>query len=327
MNNTTISQASRRFDISTRTLRYYEQLGLIRGIRGEDYAYRTYDDESLARIGQIVLLRKLRVPLSQIEALLKRDDVREAIAAFERHAANLTAEIDALDTVREVLRALIRYLSAAQPSRLWDGLLSDESVRALAARLAPEPMNLKEKKTMENLNRVQESLHALRDVRIVYLPPSTVASAHFIGPDPEDVAGRWIDEFVKGSGLVQAKPDLRLYGFNHPNPVDESNAHGYEFWVTVPDGWDVPAPLTKQHFGGGLYAAHMIRMGDFHEWDWLDRWVRENGAYAYRGDGNPENMFGALEEHLNYYTHITEGDRGAFQLDLLIPVKRSEGGL
>ena len=323
MNNMSISQASRRFDVSTRTLRYYEQLGLIRSIRGEDYAYRCYDDESIVRIGQIVLLRKLRVPLSQIEALLRRDDVREAIAAFERHAANLTAEIHALDTVREVLRALIAHLATVRPLRLSDGLLSDESVRALAARIAPEPVNVKERKTMEDLNKAQESLHTLRDVRIVYLPPSTVASAHFVGPDPEDVVARRIDEFVKNTGLAQAKSDLRLYGFNHPNPVDESNAHGYEFWVTIPDDWDVPAPLTKRYFEGGLYAAHVIRMGDFHEWDWLDRWVRENGAYAYRGDGNPENMFGALEEHLNYYTHITEGERGEVQLDLLIPVKQA----
>jgi len=34
----TISQVSKSFGISTRTLRYYEQLGLIKSIKKEDYA-------------------------------------------------------------------------------------------------------------------------------------------------------------------------------------------------------------------------------------------------------------------------------------------------
>ncbi|MCL1952223.1 MAG: MerR family DNA-binding transcriptional regulator, partial [Oscillospiraceae bacterium] len=32
-----------RYDISARTLRYYEDMGLLTSTRGEDYAYRLYD--------------------------------------------------------------------------------------------------------------------------------------------------------------------------------------------------------------------------------------------------------------------------------------------
>lgn len=72
----------------------------------------------------------------------------------------------------------------------------------------------------------------------------------------------------------------------------------------------------------------MIQMGNFHEWGWLDNWVREssmNGEYIYCGSGNSENMFGSLEEHLNYHDHIIEtttGEPETTQLDLLIPVKK-----
>lgn len=37
----TISQVSKSFNISTRTLRYYEQIGLIKSEKINDYAYRT----------------------------------------------------------------------------------------------------------------------------------------------------------------------------------------------------------------------------------------------------------------------------------------------
>ena len=51
--------------------------------------------------------------------------------------------------------------------------------------------------------------------------------------------------------------------------------------------------------------------------------AQENGEYVYRGSGNPENMFGSLEEHLNYFTlvqEMQEGEPEVLQLDLLIPV-------
>ena len=44
MKLTTISEISREMNISTRTLRYYEQIGLIESVKRDDYAYRTYDE-------------------------------------------------------------------------------------------------------------------------------------------------------------------------------------------------------------------------------------------------------------------------------------------
>ena len=173
------------------------------------------------------------------------------------------------------------------------------------------------------LRQADAALPKLRDVRIVYLPPATVAASHFIGDEPENVAEERIQAFAKASNITAVKPDVRLYGFNHPNPVEETNAHGYEFWLTIPDDLDVPEPLQKKQFAGGFYAAHMIRMGDFHEWAWLDEWLRASEEYEYRDNGRPENMFDALEEHLNAYTYLREGgDPGLTQLDLLIPVKK-----
>lgn len=47
---TTISEVSKTYDVSTRTLRYYEELGIIHSTRKEDYAYRVYDDEAISRL-------------------------------------------------------------------------------------------------------------------------------------------------------------------------------------------------------------------------------------------------------------------------------------
>jgi len=37
-------------------------------------------------------------------------------------------------------------------------------------------------------------------------------------------------------------------------------------WVTIPEEMDVPEPIVKKRFEGGLYAAHMIPFGAFEEW-------------------------------------------------------------
>ena len=66
----TASQVSRNYGISTRMLRYYEQAGLIQSLRKEDYAYRVYDESAVNRLRQIIVLRKLRVPVKQIIAYL-----------------------------------------------------------------------------------------------------------------------------------------------------------------------------------------------------------------------------------------------------------------
>ena len=93
--------------------------------------------------------------------------------------------------------------------------------------------------------------------------------------------------------------------------------------MTIPDDFEVPAPLVKKRFEGGLYAAHMIQFGAFEEWGWLIEWVMQNKKYEYRGDWNGANQFGCLEEHLNYVNrvHFTASEADGMQLDLLVPIK------
>lgn len=158
---------------------------------------------------------------------------------------------------------------------------------------------------MEELNKANESLSKLKDVRFVYLAPATVAASHYIGENPEQNAAAPLDKFSKESGLCKIKPDLRHYGFNHPNPSNDRPYYGYEMWITNPDDMDVPMPLTKKQFKGGLYAAHMIPMGNFHEWEWLWEWAHNNPNYEPDiVNDNGECMYGLLEECLNYVNHV-----------------------
>ena len=318
-----ISQVSKKFNISTRTLRYYEEIGLIMPTKKEDYAYRVYDTNTVIRLRQIIVLRKLRVPLKQITAILKSSDAKIVIETFESNLSEIEDEITALSTIRSIIKSFVEKLNLNSTKLV---LLDDESILEIVDSLTTSKINFKEEKSMEDLNQASEKLNQLtvKDVRIVYLPPATVAAYQYEGKEPEWHVSKVIDQFVLSQNLTKIKPDLRHYGFNAPNPKDETGHHGYEIWVTIPDDMQVPEPLVKKHFPGSVYAAHMIPFGAFDEWKLLSDWLDSSDRYEYNGNGNPENMFDSLEETLNYVNrpnmHDAKGEEN-LQLDLLIPIK------
>ena len=326
----TVTEVSRTFGVSARMLRHYEKLGLIASSRKESYAYRVYGQEDVRRLRQILALRKLRLPLKEIGDILNDPGLSTAVSIFEKNLAQLDEEIRSLQAVRSVIAAFLKTLKQRkrQPALpAGETALEDDRLLALADALSPASTLIQEerRKIMNDLNQAGQAAGKLTDVRIVRLPASDVAAAHFVGDDPEERAGAMISDLVRREKLWEKHPGLRLYGFNHPSPTDESGSHGYEFWITIPDGMDVPPPLEKKRFPGGTYAAHMIPMGNFEEWEWLYDWVNNSDEYEYAGRGDPDNMFDALEEHLNYHDHILEtpeGEPQTTQLDLLIPVRR-----
>jgi DNA-binding transcriptional MerR regulator/DNA gyrase inhibitor GyrI len=324
MPHTTITQATKLFGLSTRTLRYYEQIGLIKSERADDYAYRVYSDGTLNRLRQIVVLRKLRIPLRSISDILKSGDARKALDVFLANISEIDAEITALSTIRGILQTLTERLEESVHLGKKLNFLSEDIV-GIVDTLAVVKPKIKEEVNMSELNQAHEELSKLKDVRIVHLPPCAVASYHYIGENPEETVGDVVSKIVKDIGLYEIKPDARMFGFNHPNPSGDRQYHGYEDRVTIPDDLEIPAPLVKKKLKGGLYAVHTITMPNFHEWNDLRIWLENSDKYEpdYAPEGE-EIMSGCLEEHLNwvYHNHLgwpEELDEG--QLDLYLPIK------
>ncbi|UNK17235.1 effector binding domain-containing protein [Paenibacillus sp. N3/727] len=319
----TISEVTKSYQISTRTLRYYEQIGLLQSSKKEGYAYRTYDEDSLKRLEQILILRKLRIPLKEIQSVLQSKESRIAMAVFQDKIKELSNEITALSEVRTVLEQFVIVLRDHTGLEMNLGF-ADEKMWQMIETLPEIKSNLKEEVTMNDLNMADNQLSQLKDVRIVYLPPSTVASIQLVGGTPEYDTGVKLQQFMIQTNLASLKPDLRQYGFNHPNGVKpDGSDHGYERWVTIPDDMEVNEPFVKKKFLGGLYAAHMIPMGNFEEWGWLSEWVNNSNEYEPNW-GDPDCMNGSMEEHLNYinqYQLSNEKMDKVIQLDLLLPIK------
>lgn len=326
MENLTISQVSRSFGVTPRMLRHYEKMGLITPTYKEDYAYRTYDENAVRRLQQIVILRKLRISLKDISVILDDSKYAATIEILRRSVSELDEEINALDVIRGIIKDFAERLEENRLKADFH-LLEDKQLIELSETLSLSKNTLKEERSaMSDLNKANESLTKQLPVRIVLLPPFTVASNHVIGKDPEETVGIEMDKFIREKKLYEIKPDSRYFGFNHPNPgILPNDEHGYEVWATIPEDMEVPAPLVKKHFDGGLFAALTISFPEFSRWNDLWNWVNESDKYDFDWRGNEEIMGGSLEEHLNwvYSSHMGWPENGiANQLDLLLPIKK-----
>ncbi len=332
----TISQVSRDYGISTRMLRYYEQVGLIQSLRKEDYAYRVYDENAMNRLRQIVVLRKLRVPVKQIISILNNYDAAEAVEIFRQNISEIDSEITALSTVKSILTRFVEEINNKAGVNLK--LLDDEAVFSVISSLSFSDNQIKETKenlSMEDLNKANEELMKMedKDVRIVYLPPMTVAAAYASGEGCEGKAADMVGKFTKESGLLKIKPDARSFGFDcsqGPIGIGE-NSQVYEVWVSVPSNMEIPAPLIRREFSGGLYAAHVLRAWDFQDWRRLKEWVNASDKYTNDWGSprweSPETGFGqGFEETLNFNNFIQKhnSEMNYLQLDLLFPIKEKE---
>lgn len=176
--------------------------------------------------------------------------------------------------------------------------------------------------TSEHTGRNEQRL--LSNVRIIYIPPATVAATYYFGQEPRERAGRVLDDFVRDRHLYSMKPDIRHYGFSVPGPFQEEDDRGYEMWVTIPDHLDVPEPLVKKWFGGGLYAAYAVQRNERERWRMLVDWVQRHHRYELNNsDGEYKTYPNVLEEHLNYISHVFSMTKEPedTQLDLLIPIR------
>lgn len=119
----TIGQIARRTGISAKTIRFYEEIGLLpRPPRGPN-SYRRY---SLADVNRLLLLRRIRLlglPLSSAKSLLigasdaRCGDVQRQLSSLvEQRLKAIDEEIAELHSLRETVVDYQRALTACPPA-------------------------------------------------------------------------------------------------------------------------------------------------------------------------------------------------------------------
>ncbi len=164
------------------------------------------------------------------------------------------------------------------------------------------------------------------DFKIVTLPEMRVVSFHAMGEflgDPEPKAGAKLYAWANPLGLYDKPDKHRVFGFNNPDPeydretgefiVDKDHPYGYEFWMSIPDDFEVDDEVTVKVIPEGLFVTkNCLGINNLGRvWKELAEWVKESKIYKY-------GKHQCLEET----TNPREPDESKFPFILYFPITK-----
>lgn len=315
-----IRDVSYKYGISSRALRYYEDVGLLSSIRVNDYAYRFYDKDAIKRLEQILILRKLNINIKDIQRIFKAASSDIILEILKEKADEIEKEVSLLNELKSVVLEFIHQIEQADFSnrldvkRLYDKAAKIEShISGISYHGNPA------KETMTKLLDVTERMKKKPEVRIIELDSfKTVTSG--------------LDTFDKvfGSFWSWQRANVELMNktvFGFPNFIRFENVdqevHTCWFWE-IKNGVaaaDVE-PYELSDFEGGLYAVATSVDGDFdmcyRVYDGIKKWLETS---EYESD---ERVGHGPLCHMINPTEEIKKNLGYDQLDIYVPIKIRE---
>lgn len=126
----TVKQLSQLSGVTSRTLHYYDQIGLLKPARVGDNGYRYYDETSLMQLQQILLYRTMDLPLEQIRNIIQQPDF-EITQALRQHKQELRKRMTHCEQLIITVENTLDYMEGKKqmsPKQLFSAL--DEQQQA-----------------------------------------------------------------------------------------------------------------------------------------------------------------------------------------------------
>lgn len=121
-----VSQAARLAGVSVRTLRWYDEIGLLKPSEVTQAGYRFYDSAAMAALQQVLFYRELGIPLEQIKRILSAPD-HDRTEALRKHRTLLLMKRRRLDDmlrlVDETIGGTAMYGERPRPTQAdWEAV-------------------------------------------------------------------------------------------------------------------------------------------------------------------------------------------------------------
>ncbi len=271
-----IKDVSFQYDISARTLRYYEDMGLITSTRSDDYAYRLYDEAAVKRLEQILILRKLNVSIKDIRRVFDTSGSEVVLEVLGKKVADIDNEVALLHELKEIVLEFISQIQKADFHKDSDVKLLYEKAKDIEAQIVNVDYN-GNPSNVERLLEVTKKLEKKADIRIVELPPCRMATSGVKNGDNHKRFEKMWSRLDKNRKDKFFPRDFMWYDEDSGKTVWW---YAIEEWVTEAD----TAGFEIVDFEGGLYATVIVPDFDYSEakraYDSLTAWIAEHDNFA-----------------------------------------------
>lgn len=300
-----VREVSLKFGITTRALKYYEDMGLIKSTHIEDYSYRCYDGDTVRRIEQILVLRKLDISIKDIQRIYSSQNASVLIDVLSEKIGKIEHETLLLGHLRELILSLIEQIKAYDVQNDMDLKRIYEKANEVGSYITGYK-DAQQSQPVRQLMEAVEKLEKTPDIRIITLPPLRMARS---GHTDLDAFLRW------WSGIKVPQDVLpRDFMWFNPHFNDFEWLYAIPEWLTDTSGYEV------FDFPGGLYACAVA----FDDEDvtrvnrLVHQWVHDSRVYEVSTLENDEterydmgHIVGAM---------VFEGGVERYQMDLFIPI-------
>ena len=302
-----INEVVDSFGVSSRTLRYYEEVGLLWSSHPNNKTQRYYDAAALERLKQIIVLRKLQIPVKDIVKIFKSKSMAALIQAFVDKLETLDTEITALSKLRKLVDEFLHMMLMNGIKKISAiTLLYEETEKRLAMTEIDDSI------TFEKLAEASRDATKLNDIRIIRLPPMRVITSRHKTGEAENLDGDKMQNLFAVYGFMPT-PGLRDC-FMRKEPSDE-----WVMLMKIPDYYENETMFMDENLPGGLYAVASTFFEDMDDTFMLLReWASDNG------DFEPDTQRREMLEEILPWDLVAVLNK--WQQDIFIPIKIIQNG-
>jgi len=255
-----IKDMSNRYDISARTLRYYEDMGLISSTRSYDYAYRLYDEAAVKRLEQILVLRKLNISIRDIQRIFAASGSDVVLEVLGKKVQNIDDEVALLHELKEIMLEFIHQIEKIDFN-------SDSGVKMLydrAKEIETHLTNVDYIGKPSNVSRLLEAAEKVErepDILIVEMPPCRMVTSGLLADD--NAHNQFDAMWTRLGSRIADKINPRDFMY-----YDEE--HQKSVWLFIVEDWMTVADTEGYeiiNFDGGIFAAAIADGWEYGEYD------------------------------------------------------------
>lgn len=190
----TVKQFSQLAGVSSRTLRFYDQVGLLKPSSVGGNGYRYYKEDALVMMQQILFYREMGLGLENIKAILT-DPAFDVSAALRSHREALQGQVRRLNRLLDTVDHTINHLKGSEtmtPKGFFEGFSDEEQEKyALEAEQMYDPETVRASNRRWKAYPPAEKERILAEGHAIYTGLVEAMPSGTADPKVQDLIARW----------------------------------------------------------------------------------------------------------------------------------------